>query len=322
MASCWRMRQFPSLGRAKCACAFEPLRSIIATNSLKQPEVWRIAGRDLTPVSDGAGQVDAVGPGVGAFAVGDQVMTLYFRNRPNGPPHPGMGMGLGSLEEDGVMADYVVLPAERLTRAPQTLSFAEAATLPCAGLTAWSALQLEHSVGRNSKVLALGTGGVSILALCFARSLGAELAATTSRDTKTSALRALGVRTIVNYKDVADWGQAVFDATGGVDKVVNAAGTGSLNQSMAALRPGGEVAVMGLMTFGEPLDALQLLSKGVSVRGTAVGSATEAEAMVRAVDELGVRPPIHRSFRFEELKAAYEAQVAPNLVGKVVLAFD
>ncbi len=285
---------------------------------LKDPS-WRAPGRDLVPISDGAGEVDAVGPGVAAWSVGDRVTGLYFRDRLQGPPHPNMGRGLGSLDEDGMLAEQVVLPAVRVVAAPETLSFAEAATLPCAALTAWSAIRGDRPVGPGGKVLILGTGGVSLFALVLARASGAEVIATTSQEAKRARLAALGASDVINYRDVPEWGRAVFERTGGVDRVVNAAGTGSLNQSMAALRSGGEVAVMGLMTFGEPLDPMLLMGKALTVRGIAVGDAEGFRAMSRAIDHHRIRPPIDRTFRFEQAKDAYRAQSSPGLFGKIVI---
>ena len=279
----------------------------------------RMPGRDLVPVADGAGEVDAVGSGVNAWTVGDRVMSLYFKDRLQGPPHAGMGFGLGSVAEDGMLAECVLLPADRIIHAPESLSHAEAATLPCAGLTAWSALGGARLVGPGSKVLVLGTGGVSLFALVLARAAGAEVIATTSQDAKKERLATLGASHVVNYCNVPDWGRAVFDLTGGVDCVVNAAGTGSMNQSMAALRPGGEVAVTGLMTFGEPLDAMLLMGKAVTVRGIAVGDAEGARALSRAIDAHQVRPPIGRAFSFQDAKEAYRVQSSPEAFGKVVI---
>ncbi len=282
-------------------------------------QLWRVPDRDLVPVADGAGEIDAVGPGVNTWSVGERVTSLYFKDRLEGPPHPGMGLGLGSRDEDGMLAEYVVLPSTRVIRAPDGLSFAEAATLPCAGLTAWSALGDDRPVGSGSKVLVLGTGGVSLFALVLARALGAEVFATTSQDAKKERLDALGAAGVVNYRDVPEWGKAVFDLTGGIDRVVNAAGTGSLNQSMAALCPGGEVAVMGLMTFGDPLDPMLLMGKGVTVRGISVGDAEGAKALAQAINDHKVKPPIDQTFDFEDARSAFQAQSSPELFGKIVI---
>lgn len=282
-------------------------------------ELWRLSDRDLVPVADGAGEIDKVGPGVDDWTVGDRVVTLYFKDRVQGPPHPGMGMGLGSRDEDGMLAEYVVLPADRISRSPETLSHVEASTLPCAGLTAWSALQGDRPISAGSKVLVLGTGGVALFALVLARALGAKVVATTSQDSKRERLSALGASDTVNYRDVPEWGKAVFDLTGGVDRVVNSAGTGSVNQAMAALRAGGEVATMGLMTFGEPLDPMLLMGKALIVRGIAVGDAEGFKALSKTIDRHAIKPPIDRTFHFDHAKEAVLALSSPELFGKIVI---
>lgn len=287
---------------------------------LRMPQLWRLPGRHLVPVADGAGEIDAVGAGVDRWSVGDRVTNVYFKNWIDGPPHADMGMGLGSRDEDGMLAEYVVLPAERVTRAPKSVAFSEASTLPCAALTAWSGLYGDHPIGPGSKVLVLGTGGVSLFALFFARAAGAEVFATTGQEAKRARLLELGARDVVNYRETPEWGKSVFERTGGVDKVIDAAG--SLNGSLSALRPGGEVAIMGLFTSDGAPDPLQLLGKGAIIRGIAVGSATAHEAMVRAIEAQGIKPPIGHRFRFEDAKAAYEAQSSPDLFGKIVIELD
>lgn len=279
---------------------------------------WRKPGRDIVPVSDGAGEIDGIGTGVEGWAVGDRVTGLYFRNWLSGPPHADMGFGLGAYDENGLLADYVVLPAKRVARAPDSLDYAEAATLPCAAVTAWSAVHGGRLVGPGSKVLVLGTGGVSLFALLLARAAGAEVIATSSQDAKLRRLRALGASDGINYRDVPDWGKAVFERTGGVDKVVDSAGT--LNQSLAATAPGGEVAIMGLMTAGDGApDPALLMGKGITVRGIAVGNAEAYAALSQEVETHRIRPPIDRRFRFEDAKAAYKAQSSPELFGKIVI---
>lgn len=279
---------------------------------------WRVPGRDIVPVSDGAGEIDILGPGVDKWAVGDRVTGLYFKWFA-GPPKPGMGFGLGASEEDGMLAEYVVLPAERVVRAPESLDYAEAATLPCAALTAWSALNGPRPIGEGSKVLVLGTGGVSLFALVMARALGAEVFATSSQNSKLARLKSLGASDGVNYKDTPDWGNAIFERTGGVDRVVNAAGGGALNQSLTAVAYNGEVALMGLFTEGDAPDGPTLMSKNATIRGISVGSAEMYEAMVQAIDAHKIKPPIDRRFSFEDAKDAYRVQVSPELFGKIVI---
>lgn len=277
----------------------------------------RLPGRDLVPLSDGAGEVDAVGPGVKTWAVGDKVTSLYFEWL-SGPPKPSFGTGLGSDKEDGMLAEYVVLPATRIVRAPMSLGYAEASTLPCAALTAWNALFSDHPIKMGSKVLVVGTGGVSLFALIFAHAAGAQVFATTSQDSKRERLTEFGASDVVNYKTDANWGKTIFEKTGGVDKVVDAAGT--INESLEALGYGGEVVLMGLKTASAgPPPAFLMMGKNAIIRGTSVGSAEMFAALAQAIDASRLKPPIDRTFRFEEAKDAYRAQVSPETFGKIVI---
>lgn len=282
---------------------------------------YRAACRDLVPVSDGAGEVDALGEGVEAWSVGDRVVSLYFRGWVNGPPHADMGEGLGSLDEDGMLAEHVILPASRIARAPASLDHGQAATLPCAALTAWNALHGDHPVGRGSTVIVLGSGGVSLFSLLLARAAGARVLATTSREDRRHQLSALGASDdVLDYRTTPQWGHAVFERTGGVDRVVDALGWGELGQSLAALRPGGEVAVMGLFSSaGDPPDPALLLGRALVVRGIAVGNAQDYAAMSAFIDAHQVQPPIARIFAFDDAREAYAAQESGELFGKVVI---
>ncbi len=275
--------------------------------------------RDLVPNSDGAGEIDAVGEGVTTWAVGDRVKGLYFAWL-RGTPSSAFTFGLGSLNEDGMLAEYVVLPVDRVVRAPASLDYAEAATLPCAALTAWNAIYGDHPVQPGSKVLVLGSGGVSLFAMLFARAIGAEVIATSSQDVKLKRWMELGASDGINYRDTPHWGKAVLERTGGVNKVVDAVGTGTLNQSLTALGYKGEVALIGLFKFDEgPLEFATLMSKSATVRGISVGSAEMYEAMMQAIDKFKIRPPIDRRFRFQDAKDAYRAQSSPDLLGKIVI---
>jgi len=279
---------------------------------------WRV-DRDIVPVADGAGEVEAVGQGVDKWVAGDKVITVYLRDFIQWPPHPGIGLGLGALDEDGVLAEYVVLPAERLTRAPSTLSFAEAATLPCAALTAWTALQNAYPVKAGQKVLSLGTGAVSLFATAFAKAMGAKTYLTTSKDDKVARLRELGAETVFNYRTDENWGQTIFAATGGVDKLVNTAGFGSINQSVQAVAFGGDIGIVGLFNFGDVIEPGLFLAKGTSIRGIPVGTRDAQEEMVRFIDQHQIKPVIDRIIPFADAKEAYKAQGEPDLFGKIVI---
>lgn len=279
---------------------------------------WRPDG-DLVPVADGAGVVDALGDGVTQWSVGDRVITVYLRDFPHWPPNSRMGLGLGALDENGVLAEYIVLPAARFTRAPTNLTFAETSTLPCAAVTAWTGLQQAHPVQSKQKVLMLGTGGVSLFAVSLAKALGAEVFVTTSRNDKGERLKALGVAGTFDYKTDPEWGKTVFAATGGVDKIINTAGFGSVNQSVQALAFGGDIAVIGLMTFGDAIDPGLFLAKGVSLRGIPVGSREQQQQVVEFIEGNDIKPIIYKTFGFGDVKAAYAAQLSPDIFGKVVI---
>ncbi len=280
---------------------------------------YRMPGRNLIPVSDGAGEIDAVGAGVTQWSVGDRVTGLFFRNWLSGPPNADIGLGLGSLDEDGMLAEFVVLRADRVARVPQSLDDAEAATLPCAGLTAWSALDGARPVGAGDQVLVLGTGGVALMALVLAKGRGAKVTVASSKNDKLERARALGADGGVNYADTSEWGQMVFERTGGVNRVINPVGTSAVNQSLAALVYGGEVVSMGVFTQNDGFPLQTLMMKTATLRGTMVGGAEMHHALVREVDANHVKPPISQHFPFDDAKAAFEAQGSSELFGKIVI---
>lgn len=277
------------------------------------------------PLSDGAGVVDAIGPDVTKWAVGDRVTTVYaFNDWVDGPPPPGLPFGLGAKGVDGVLAEHVLIASEQLAAAPATLSLLEAATLPCAALTAWTALKGDRPytrpLGAGDNVLTLGTGGVSLFALLLARAMGANVIGTSSQNDKLTRLRALGAVEALNYRETPTWGEVVFARTGGVKRVVNTAGMSAMAQAIAAVGPGGEIAYMGLFDFvADSLPLVNLMAKGASIRGTAVGSANAHHDLVQFMDAHGIKPPIDRVFAFEQAKEAYQAALSPELFGKIVI---
>lgn len=280
----------------------------------------RIPGRAVVPGSDVAGRIDKVGSGVDGWAIGDRVVDLHFRGWSDGPPPPGLKLGLGALDEDGVLAEFVVLPADRVVKAPAALTDAETATLPCAAVTAWNALYGDHPITAGSRVLILGTGSVSLFALQFARAAGADVTMTSRDPGKAERLRAMGAARVIDSTATPLWGQAAFEATnGGEHKVVNTIGLGALGQSLAASRPGGEVAMVGLRPGGaEPLDSALLNGKATVIRGISVGSAIMYRNLAEVVDRHAIRPVIGARFGFDLVREAYAAQ-ASDLFGKVVV---
>jgi NADPH:quinone reductase-like Zn-dependent oxidoreductase len=279
---------------------------------------------DITPLSDGAGEVEAVGDDVTRFKPGDRVAGTFFQNWISGPPNPSAGPALGTYPAPGMLSEYVVLPERGVVHTAQSLSFEEAACLPCAGVTAWNALmEGPRAVGPGRSVLILGTGGVSLLALGIAKAAGARVIATSSSDEKLERVRALGADSTINYRTNAEWGaEAANLAGGGVDHVVEVGGVGTLMQSMTAVGFNGEVALIGVLAREGDTNPNMLMPKGASMRGIFVGSAEMALKLNRAIEATGMKPVIGRTFAFDQARQAYEYQASPDLFGKVVIRVD
>lgn len=275
---------------------------------------------DQVPLSDGAGTVEAIGAGVTRFAVGDRVAGLFFQNWYDGLPSAKAGPALGAPPAKGMLTEFVALPERGVTRIAESLSFEEAATLPCAGVTAWNALMEGPRPTRpGDSVLVLGTGGVSLLALQIARAAGATVIATSSSDEKLARVAALGAQHGINYRSVADWGAAAAKLSGGIDHVVEVGGTGTLAQSMQAVGFNGEVSLIGVLTHGGDTAPHALMMKGASLRGIFVGNGAMAERLNACIDANGIKPVIDRVFPFEEAVEAYRYQASSALFGKVVI---
>lgn len=277
----------------------------------------------IVPLSDGAGEVIATGDGVTRFKVGDRVAGTFFQNWLDGPPNPHTGLALGAAGAPGMLAEVVVLPEQGVVHLPRTLDFAEAATLPCAGVTAWNALfEGPRPVRPGDKVLVLGTGGVSTLALMLAKAAGCEVIATSSDNEKLARIRALGADHGINYREIEGWGAHVGTALGGVDKVVEVGGAGTVQQSLMALRHNAEIALIGVLSpVGGP-NPSALMMTGSILRGIFVGSRRMAERLADAIDANGIKPVIGASFGFADAKQAYAHAASPALFGKVVIEVD
>ncbi len=279
----------------------------------------------LVPLSDGAGEVEAVGEGVSRVAVGDRVAGSFFATWRDGPPLPEHHRHALGGSVDGVLAEYRLFDGEAVVRVPTHLGFEEAATLPCAGVTAWNALFAGTPLLAGQTVLTLGTGGVSMFAVQFARAAGARVIATSSSDAKLERLQALGVEAAdcINYRTLPDWEREVWRRTDrqGVDHVVEVGGAGTLPRSIAATRSGGAVSLIGVLTSGQ-IDPTALLHRSATLRGVYVGSRAMFEAMNRLVDVNRIRPVIDRVFPFDEAKDAYRALSQADHVGKIVIRID
>ncbi len=277
----------------------------------------------IVPLSDGAGDVIAVGAGVSRFKVGDRVSGTFFQGWVDGPPNPNSGLALGAAGAQGMLADVVVLPEQGVVSIPASLSYAEAATLPCAGVTAWNALfEGPRPVKPGDRVLVLGTGGVSTLALLLAKAAGCEVIATSSDNAKLDRIKALGADHGVNYREIENWGAHIATTYGGVDKVVEVGGAGTVQQSLAALRHNAEIALIGVLSpVGGP-NPSALMFTGSILRGIFVGSRRMAERLAGAIDANGIKPVIGATFGFDEAKKAYEYATSPALFGKIVIEVD
>ena len=278
----------------------------------------------IVPVADGVGEVILTGEGVTRFRVGDRVSGTYFPDWLEGaitPAKVNRSWGAGTL--DGVLADSFILTEAAAVNVPAHLTDAEAATLPCAGVTAWNALFGGPVVTPGQTVLVLGTGGVSLFALQLGKLAGARAILTSSDDRKLERARQLGADAVINYRTNAAWVDEVKTLTGGngVDLVVDTVAGAGFNQAVASVRAGGTVAVIGVLGGIEaPVSTMQIIARAVNVRGIHVGSRANFEEMNRAVALHSLRPVVDRVFGFNEAPAAYAHLASGQHFGKVVIA--
>ncbi|MBX7255404.1 MAG: NAD(P)-dependent alcohol dehydrogenase [Candidatus Hydrogenedentes bacterium] len=277
----------------------------------------------LVPLSDGAGEVVAVGPGVTRVKVGDRVAGAFAQGWISGRPSRAklLDTTLGG-PLDGMLREFALLGAEGVVHIPDHLSYEEAATLPCAGLTAWSALVRHGDVKPGDVVLVLGTGGVSIFALQFAKLLGATVIVTSSSNEKLERAKALGAHHCVNYRENANWAKTVRELTGGegVDHVIEVGGVGTLTQSMRAVRMGGTISLIGVLAGAESsLNLTPLLMQDIRLQGVIVGHRESFEEMNRAIAARTLKPAIDRVFAFEEAKESFELMASGGHFGKICI---
>jgi NADPH:quinone reductase-like Zn-dependent oxidoreductase len=277
----------------------------------------------LVPLSDGAGEVLEVGQGVTGFAPGDRVLTSFFQGWVDGElTAEAAGSGLGG-GVDGVLAERVVLDQDGCVAAPPSLSFEQAATLPCAAVTAWAALtSAGFRPGQN--VLLLGTGGVSIFGLQLAKAMGARVIITSSSPEKLERARVLGVDETINYTQIPEWDARVRQLTGGVgvDQVLEVGGPGTLERSLRACRIGGTVSLIGVLT-GNPEQnpsPMDVMFRRLTLRGITVGSRRMLEELCRAIEVNAIAPVIDRVFPFEAVQEAYRYLKSGQHFGKVVIS--
>jgi NADPH:quinone reductase-like Zn-dependent oxidoreductase len=289
---------------------------------LTMARLARKRSKPIVPVSDGAGEVVAVGDRVTRRTVGDRVAASFFPTWLDGDlddSHHANSLG-GTI--DGMLREEVVLDERAWVPIPDALSFEEAATLPCAGVTAWHALFEAHPLRPGEIVLLQGTGGVSIFALQLARAAGARVILTSSSDEKRERARELGAEHTIDYKKTPAWGEAARTWTGGrgVDVAVEVGGPGTLDQTVAALRYGGTISILGVLTGtkGE-VNTYAIFHKAAHIHGIYVGSVRMFEALSRALVAAGIHPIIDRVFGFDEARAAYEHLASGSHFGKVVI---
>lgn len=281
---------------------------------------WIPSEDGRVPLADGAGIVESVGPGVTEFSRGDLVVSCFFPDWQDGGPVIGDFSRTPGDGIDGFAQEYVVLPATAFTRAPQGYDAVEAATITTAGLTAWRALVVDGKLKAGDTVLLLGTGGVSIWALQLAKLMGATVAITSSSGDKLERARDLGADFLVNYREQPDWGRAVWDWTGGhgVDHVVEVGGPGTLGQSITAVRLGGHISMIGVLTgnVGE-VPTAALMAKQARLQGLIVGSRRDQQDLVRALDGGAIRPVIDRRYRLDQLADAFRFEMSSQHFGKI-----
>jgi NADPH:quinone reductase-like Zn-dependent oxidoreductase len=276
------------------------------------------------PVSDGAGVVDAIGPGVTRWKVGDRVSPLFMPAWLDGGYTPEVARSALGGGVDGLLAEQAVLPESGVIGVPAHLSDEEAATLPCAALTAWHALFPSSNLKPGEVVLTQGTGGVSLFALQLARLAGARVIITSSSDEKLARAKTLGASDGINYRTTPDWDRAVLDMTGGtgVDHVIELGGAGTLPNSLKAVRMGGMINLIGVLTgVGAESNPMPILMKAVRVQGIFVGHRAMFEAMNRAISLNGLMPVVDRVFPFDRAREALAYMESGAHMGKIVIRF-
>jgi NADPH:quinone reductase-like Zn-dependent oxidoreductase len=299
------------------ACSLNYRDLVIARSDYRMP-----VRENLVPLSDGAGEVVEIGPGVLRVKAGDKVAGCFFQRWAGGEPDAHVQASALGGSVDGMLAEYVVLEEVGVVKIPEHLSLDEAATLPCAGVTAWNAIVEHAKLIAGQTLLVQGTGGVSILGLQLARAMGITTIVTSSSDDKLKRAKSLGAAHGINYKTTPEWNKAAVEFTDGqgVDHVVDVGGAATLGASLDAIRRGGKVSIIGVLS-GPPaeINAGRIFAKRASVQGISVGSTQMFEAMNAAIAANKIKPVVDRVFGFEEVKAAYNHLAAGAHFGKIVI---
>ncbi len=295
---------------------YRDLSTIEAKNARAAPKP------DLIPLSDGAGEVVAVGPGVSRVKVGDRVAGCFMQKWIGGAiDETAMASAMGGAI-DGMLTELAVLEEDGVVKLPAGLSFEEGATLPCAGLTAWHALVEIGNIKAGDIVQTQGSGGVSIFALQFARMFGARVIATSSSAAKAERLKTMGAEAVIDYRATPDWDKETMRLTGGrgADITVEVGGAGTLPRSFLATRLAGRIAVIGLLSGMAELDPMPILRRNLRVQGLYVGNRQMFEAMNRAIEAGGLKPVIDKVFPFTQARDAYRHLKSQTHFGKIVIS--
>jgi NADPH:quinone reductase-like Zn-dependent oxidoreductase len=274
------------------------------------------------PLSDAAGEVVACGEGVTELRAGDAVVSTFWPYWLSGDMTAAVRRDIPGETIDGYAREYACMPACAFTRAPVGCSFAQAATLPCAGVTAWRGLVTLGKVKPGDTVLVMGSGAVSLFALQFAKAAGAWVIATSSSEEKLEKLARLGADELIDYRSTPDWGGKAKALTGGrgVDHVIEVGGPATFPQSMAACRLGGHIAVVGLLSgVMAEVNIPALFSTQLRLSGVSIGSRADQEDMIRAIEVNGIQPVIGQTFALEQLAAAFEYNQSQRRLGKVAI---
>lgn len=273
------------------------------------------------PLSDGAGEVIAVGEGVSTVKVGDRVVANMFAHWVDGPWVPGLFSSDFGNTRDGWAAERISAPAASLAVVPDHLSWEDAATLPSAGVTAWNTLHVLGRMKAGDTVLVLGTGGVSIFGLQLAKAGGARVIVTSSSDAKLARARQLGADILINYKTTPDWDNEVMAATGGygADIILETAGTGSLTKSLQAAAFGARIGLIGGLDASQPPQIFPLVAKNALLGGITVGSVKMLKDMLACIAATKLKPVVDKVFAFDDLPKAYEYLAGAAHIGKVVV---
>jgi NADPH:quinone reductase-like Zn-dependent oxidoreductase len=275
----------------------------------------------LVPFSDGSGEVVGVGESVTKFKIGDRVCPIFMPNWIDGEVDFKKAKGALGGDSDGCLLEFGSFSENSLVHIPQHLSYQEAATLPCAAVTAWNALVVSGKVQKDDIVLLQGTGGVSIFALQFAKIFGAKTIITSSSDEKLERAKQLGADFTINYKEREDWDKAVLEITEkrGVDHVVEVGGAGTLQRSLNAVKFGGHIAVIGVLSGKGEFNPVSILMKAIKLQGIFVGSREMFEAMNKCISDNNLKPIVDKVFEFEKVKDALKTMKNGSHFGKIVV---